>query len=124
VGYARFSPPFRRDEREGLYVGGPFWNGRAATLAEQAMGPPLNPREMAMPSQWAVVSRLRENPVYVAQFRTLYDIDLEAIPANATASEQLSHRPGPRRSMPAWHRRSPHSRRAVSSIASRRNTTS
>ena len=94
VGYARFSPPFHWDEREGLYIGGQFWNGRAATLAEQAMGPPLNPREMAMPSQWAVVSRLRENPVYVAQFRTLYDIDLEAIPANATASAELTPPPG------------------------------
>ena len=94
VGYARFSPAFHWDEGEGLYIGGQFWNGRAATLAEQAMGPPLNPREMAMPSQWAVVSRLRENPVYVAQFRTLYDIDLEAIPANATASSELKPPPG------------------------------
>ena len=77
--YARFSPHFHWDGEEGLYVGGQFWNGRAATLAEQAMGPPLNPLEMAMPSQWAVVSRLKENPVYVQQFRELYDIDLDAI---------------------------------------------
>mgnify|MGYP000104930188 CR=1 FL=1 len=57
--YARFSPHFHWDGDEGLYVGGQFWNGRAATLAEQAMGPPLNPLEMAMPSKQAVVERLR-----------------------------------------------------------------
>ena len=94
ISYARFSPRFHLDREEGLYIGGQFWNGRAANLTEQAMGPPLNPLEMAMPSQWAVVSRLRENPVYVAQFRTLYDIDLEAIPANATASAALTPPPG------------------------------
>ena len=36
IGYASFSPHFHWDADEGLYVGGQFWNGRAATLAEQA----------------------------------------------------------------------------------------
>ena len=94
VGYARFSPHFRWDEVEGLYLGGQFWNGRAATLAEQAMGPPLNPREMAMPSRWAVVSRLKENPVYVAQFRDLYAVDLEGIPSNDGATADVTPPPG------------------------------
>lgn len=80
AGYARFSPRFHWNEEEALYVGGQFWNGRASTLTEQAMGPPLNPLEMAMPSKWAVVDRLRENPYYVAQFRELYGIDLDATP--------------------------------------------
>jgi cytochrome c peroxidase len=92
--YARFSPHFHWDGEEGLYIGGQFWNGRAATLAEQAMGPPLNPLEMAMPSQWAVVSRLKENLVYVQQFRTLYDIDLDAIPSNESATPDLTPPPG------------------------------
>ena len=94
AGYARFSPHFHWDGEEGLYIGGQFWNGRAASLAEQAMGPPLNPLEMAMPSQWAVVSRLKENPAYVQQFRELYAIDLDAIPANASATPDLLPAPG------------------------------
>ena len=92
--YARFSPHFHWDGEEGLYIGGQFWNGRAASLAEQAMGPPLNPLEMAMPSQWAVVSRLKENPIYVQQFRELYNIDLDAIPANADAAPEQTPAPG------------------------------
>jgi cytochrome c peroxidase len=80
AGYAMFSPHFHWDGEEGLYVGGQFWNGRAATLAEQAKGPFLNPVEMAMPNAWAVVSRVKENPGYVQAFRDLYGIDLDTIP--------------------------------------------
>jgi cytochrome c peroxidase len=88
--YAAFSPHFHWDAEEELYVGGQFWNGRAATLSEQAKGPPLNPLEMAMPSQWAVVNRLKENPYYVEQFRELYGLDLNAIAENdGTASDRL-----------------------------------
>lgn len=36
-----------------------FWDGRAATLADQAKGPILNPVEMAMPSADAVVAKLK-----------------------------------------------------------------
>jgi cytochrome c len=39
-----------------------FWDGRAATLAEQAIGPILNPVEMAAASPEDVVERLREHP--------------------------------------------------------------
>ena len=92
--YARFSPYFHWDGEEGLYIGGQFWNGRAATLAEQAMGPPLNPLEMAMPSKWAVVSRLKENPVYVKEFRELYGFDLDAIAAKEAAAADLTPPPG------------------------------
>jgi cytochrome c peroxidase len=45
-----------------------FWDGRAATVEEQAKGPILNPIEMAMPSAAAVVARLREIPGYSALF--------------------------------------------------------
>lgn len=69
--YARFAPPFHRDE-EGRYVGGQFWDGRAADLGEQAGGPPLNPLEMGMPDKAAVVERLRENPAYVTAFEALF----------------------------------------------------
>ena len=36
-----------------------FWDGRAADLQAQAKGPVLNPGEMAMPSEEAVLDRLR-----------------------------------------------------------------
>lgn len=90
AGYAAFSPPFYWDEAEKHYVGGQFWNGRAATLAEQAREPILDPAEMAMPSAWAVVTRLQENPDYVKQFAAVYGLDLKSIagrdgvPASAT----------------------------------------
>jgi len=80
AGYAAFSPLFHWDETEGLYVGGQFWNGRAADLAEQAKKPFLNPVEMAMPNEWAVVSRLKENPVYRERFLKAYGLDLNAVP--------------------------------------------
>lgn len=69
--YARFSPPFRIGA-DRIPVGGQFHDGRAATLKEQAGGPPLNPGEMAMPSKEAVRERLRENPGYVRAFAAFY----------------------------------------------------
>ncbi|MDD5274008.1 MAG: cytochrome c peroxidase [Methylovulum sp.] len=78
--YAGFSPPFHWDDKDGTYEGGQFWNGRVNDLAEQAGKPLLNPVEMAMPNEWAVVSRLKENPAYVKLFFTLYQLDLNAVP--------------------------------------------
>lgn len=94
AGYAAFSPFFHWDAEEGLYVGGQFWNGRGRTLAEQAAGPFLNPVEMAMPSKWAVVSRLKEVPVYVERFAKVYGLNLDAIPAYEQAGADLQPPPG------------------------------
>ncbi|MDD5461769.1 MAG: cytochrome c peroxidase [Methylococcales bacterium] len=80
VGYAAFSPLFLWNDEEGLYVGGQFWNGRASDLTEQAKGPLLNPVEMAMPSEWSVVSRLKENGKYQKLFWQVYGINLAAVP--------------------------------------------
>jgi cytochrome c peroxidase len=49
-----------------------FWDGRAATLEEQALGPLQNPIEMAMPDMETVVKRLQEDPEYVALFKTAF----------------------------------------------------
>ncbi len=63
--YAGDSPVLHRDE-EGTFVGGMFWNGRAAgfelgdPLAEQAMGPFLNPLEMNNPDKKTVVLKVQE----------------------------------------------------------------
>lgn len=63
--YAGFSPILALDEASGEWVGGMFWDGRAAgrdlgdPLAEQAQGPPLNPVEMNMPSKASVINVIR-----------------------------------------------------------------
>ena len=69
--YAAYIPPRTFDEAEGVWVGGLFWDGRAASLAEQAKGPPLNPLEMANPDAEAVVAAIREAP-YRDQFLDVY----------------------------------------------------
>jgi cytochrome c peroxidase len=45
-----------------------FWDGRAASLEEQAKGPPVNPLEMGMPSLQAVEERVRGNADYTPRF--------------------------------------------------------
>jgi cytochrome c peroxidase len=49
-----------------------FWDGRAATLEDQAKGPILNPIEMAMPSEKAVIERLSSIPGYKEQFAKVF----------------------------------------------------
>ncbi|MBF0470184.1 MAG: cytochrome-c peroxidase [Gammaproteobacteria bacterium] len=54
-----------------------FWDGRAATLEEQAAGPVANPIEMG--AQWSeVVERLSSDQPLVAQFRRLFAEGLTA----------------------------------------------
>lgn len=49
-----------------------FWDGRAATLAEQAAGPIMNPVEMGMPGPEAVLVYLHSSPDYTKQFKQAY----------------------------------------------------
>jgi cytochrome c peroxidase len=49
-----------------------FWDGRAANVEEQAMGPILNPVEMAMPDQKRVIQVLRSMPEYVEAFKKAF----------------------------------------------------
>lgn len=69
--YAAFSPYFHFDEKEGLYLGGQFLDGRAATLEEQAKMPFLNPLEMNNPDAASVVEKIRASS-YAEQFRQVY----------------------------------------------------
>ncbi len=48
-----------------------FWDGRAPLLEDQAKGPPLNPVEMAMDSEDAVVARLKKAG-YASEFQTVF----------------------------------------------------
>ena len=69
--YAAFSPPLRFDRAAGHYVGGQFWDGRAATLEAQAKVPFLDPLEMANPDVAAVVAKVRR-AAYAGEFEALH----------------------------------------------------
>ena len=56
---------------DGTPSGGFFWDGRAATLAEQAAAPLLNPDEMANADAAAVVAKLARAS-YAGEFRRVY----------------------------------------------------
>jgi cytochrome c peroxidase len=66
--YAMFSPTFDPT----TVTGGQFHDGRAATLKDQAMGPPLDGAEMQMPDEASVIDRIKENTDYVTTFKKLY----------------------------------------------------
>lgn len=52
-----------------------FWDGRAASLEEQAKGPLVNPLEMGMPSLAAVSERVRQQPAYREAFDRAFTVD-------------------------------------------------
>ena len=49
-----------------------FWDGRAATLEDQAKGPLTNPIEMGMKDHDSVIERVKKIPGYVAQFEKVF----------------------------------------------------
>ena len=49
-----------------------FWDGRAPDVEEQAKGPILNPKEMAMPDAEHVVAVVRSIPGYLEPFRQAF----------------------------------------------------
>ena len=55
-----------------------FWDGRAATLADQAKGPILNPGEMAMPNEKAVLDKLSKTD-YPEKFKKAFPTDKSAL---------------------------------------------
>ena len=75
--YAAFTPTFGKN-KEGIWVGGQFHDGREPDLEGQAGGPPLNPIEMGMPDKASVVERLKENEDYLTGFKSLYGDDIFA----------------------------------------------
>ena len=62
--YAMYAPTRYFDDGEGLWIGGQFWDSRATgevlgdPLADQALGPFLNPVEMANDQQGHRSSRM------------------------------------------------------------------
>ena len=49
-----------------------FWDGRAATLAAQAAGPPLNPVEMASSSFDEIIAKLQSDKAFAKKFNAVY----------------------------------------------------
>jgi cytochrome c peroxidase len=74
--YAGDSPVLGRDE-EGNFVGGMFWDGRATgeasgdPLAEQAMGPFLNPLEQNNPNIQSIINKIQKSD-YVPLFEDVW----------------------------------------------------
>jgi cytochrome c peroxidase len=56
-----------------------FWDGRAPDVEAQAKGPVLNPVEMAMPSEGAVIAVLESIPEYAAAFQKAFPDDKKPI---------------------------------------------
>ena len=69
-----------------------FWDGRASSLEEQAKGPPVNPKEMGMPSLAAVEQRVREDVSYREPFAMAFGagqpITIDRIAAAIAAYER------------------------------------
>ncbi len=74
--YAGDSPVLHID-KEGNFVGGMFWDGRATgeklgdPLAEQAMGPFLNPLEQNMPDKKSIILKVQKSE-YAALFEKVW----------------------------------------------------
>jgi cytochrome c peroxidase len=54
------------------FLSAQFWDGRAATLEDQAKGPITNPIEMGMANHDVAVARLRVIPGYVERFAAVF----------------------------------------------------
>jgi len=80
--YAAFVPPLNRNNEEGIWIGGLFWDGRVNSLAEQAQGPPLNPLEMANPDTLTIAEKLRALN-YATLFTEVYGPDALSNPGTA-----------------------------------------
>jgi len=55
-----------------LFSAAQFWDGRAASLEEQALGPIQNPVEMGNPSMVPVLDRIKTSPEYVRAFKEAF----------------------------------------------------
>ena len=56
-----------------------FWDGRASDVEAQALGPIMNPIEMGMPSEKAVVEKIKAIPEYVNLFKKSFSKEQDAL---------------------------------------------
>jgi len=62
-----------------------FWDGRAPDVEEQAKGPVMNPVEMAMSSDKAVVAVLKSMPEYIDAFQKAFPTEKDPVTFENTA---------------------------------------
>jgi cytochrome c peroxidase len=65
-----------------------FWDGRAASLEDQALGPLVNSVEMGMTSHDLVIERIRQIPGYVQAFKKVFPKD--KIPTIKNAAKAIA----------------------------------
>jgi len=102
--YATLSPIFYQ-EKDGTWVGGNFWDGRATgwvlgnPAADQAQGPFLNPKEQGLPDSACVVYRVCSNTSYPVAFEDVWGegacdiawpVDIETLCATEGTTVALS----------------------------------
>ena len=88
VNYVSFNAAFRFDP-EGTPTGGFFWDGRAASLQEQAAEPFVNPFEMANASVDYVIDKL-SRAAYAPEFKRVFGADIFSRPDEAMARVTLA----------------------------------
>ncbi|RDL45858.1 methylamine utilization protein MauG [Marinomonas piezotolerans] len=90
--YAALTPVFHKMQ-SGEYRGGQFLDGRAIDLQHQAAGPFVNPVEMQMPTEAAVIDRIMENEQYVSSFKKVYgnDVFLDKSYAFDAVTDAIAH---------------------------------
>lgn len=74
VAYCSHSPTFHYDAASGEFVGGQFWDGRAATVSDQARSPFINHLEMNNYSLINVVKKVMASS-YAGLFKEVYGND-------------------------------------------------
>ena len=95
--YAGGSPNLSYDPEEDVWTGGMFWDGRADgttlgdPLAEQAMGPFLNPLEQAVPDAAALCEKIAQAS-YATLFLEVWGDDALDCAADAAGAHQLAGR--------------------------------
>lgn len=72
------------------YLDRQFWDGRAGSLEEQAIGPLTNPVEMENPTNQSVVDRLRKITAYKKSFQEVFggDVSIDRIGEAIAAYER------------------------------------
>lgn len=80
------------------YLDRQFWDGRAGSLEEQAIGPLTNPVEMENPTNQSVVDRLRKIPYYRQSFREIFggEVSIDRIGEAIAAYERTLLTPNTR----------------------------
>lgn len=88
INYLSFNRAFRFAD-DGTPTGGFFWDGRAASLQEQAAAPFVNPFEMANADVPAVIARLAK-AAYADEFKRVFGADIFTRPDEAMARVALA----------------------------------